>query len=95
MKLKRLSLSTKSKETKQASAVPPIRAQGLYNYEVSFPPGIQNSGNSCYANSVFQCLLHHPTFNDLANDIVAHHNKAECRLCNDPGDVKYIIMLVR
>ena len=39
------------------------------------PPGIRNSGNTCFANSVMQCLLSHPFFNNWLQQALVQANK--------------------
>ncbi len=42
------------------------------------PPGISNSANNCYANCVYQCLLNHESFLDVAGAMCAEHNRQIC-----------------
>ena len=49
---------------------------------VVYPSGIANPANNCYANSVLQCLLNHPSFSKLTRDLFEarpHHCSRKCR----------------
>ena len=53
----------------------------IYFSQAYFPPGIENCGNLCYANSVFQCLLNHQWYTDRLREIADNHIVDECVLC--------------
>ena len=36
--------------------------EGIYNKRALLPPGIRNSTNNCYANSILQCLCNNDVF---------------------------------
>ncbi len=57
-------------------------SRGIYFSNVSRPKGIQNAGNTCYASSVFQCLVNHGHFMNRMRHIAENHTKEECTLCN-------------
>ena len=44
------------------------------------PPGIQNSGNICFASSVLQCLFNQKLFRAVLHDLGESHNPG-CRNC--------------
>ena len=62
-----------------------------YDDNVLMPPGIQNAGNFCFASSIFQYLVNHPTFVDseVARTVLAHHKDGECSLCKDSSTDRY------
>ncbi len=69
-KMSRLSLSlTPHKERKKEKSL---------IVESIVPPGISNSANNCYANCVYQCLLNHESFIDVAATMCAEHNRENC-----------------
>ena len=57
------SLSLKQKNLFKGQTTTPLKVQeGLYNKRALFPPGIRNSTNNCYANSILQCLCNNDVF---------------------------------
>ncbi len=51
----------------------------------SKPPGINNTENNCYANSILQCLLNNSTFFDLSQEVVQAHSSSSCTRCQSSG----------
>ena len=75
----RLSLSKTNRKTpkKKVSVLP----DGIYDKEITFPPGIANIANNCYASSVLQCLFSHSTFRGVISDATGNHSD-ECTICS-------------
>lgn len=44
------------------------------------PPGIQNSGNVCFASTVLHCLLNQKLIREVLHDVEQSH-LPECREC--------------
>ena len=47
---------------------------------MKLPPGIQNSGNICFASSILHCLFNQSFFRDLLYDVKQSHSP-ECENC--------------
>ena len=57
----------------------------LYNSEALLPPGMTNIASNCYANSIIQCLLNHPTFLGLLEVVYKEHVPSSCKNCSTSG----------
>lgn len=55
------------------------------------PPGITNTANNCFASCIFQCLLSHPTFVDVATTASIEHQSMQCPDCKQGGNLVMII----
>ena len=56
------------------------------------PPGIENSGNICFASAVLHCLLNQKLFREVVEDVEQSH-LPECRECKQSEIVnKYYIL---
>ncbi len=75
-----LSLSLKGARTSSLTSSP--SRSGIYLSNISTPKGIQNAGNTCYASSVFQCLLNHGQFMNRMRYIAENHTNEECTMCH-------------
>ena len=70
--MKRLSLSLK-KKSKRLDGHKTFGEPGVYLDGLSYPSGIMNSGNNCYASAVLQCLFNLPGFALIAKEIWRVH----------------------
>ncbi len=55
---------------------PPSKVQLNWTAARRIGPGIQNLGNTCFLNSVLQCLTYTAPF---ANYVLSKEHKAQCR----------------
>ena len=55
----------------------------VYVRNILIPPGISNTANVCYANSMLQCLFNQEVFVEACHMLVEHHSKAakKCPSC--------------
>ncbi len=72
---KRFSLSLSGKQSAQAQVLPP--RNGIYYCSVRKPQGMQNVGNTCYANSVLQCMINCKTLMSTVREL----KDQECSRC--------------
>ncbi len=68
--MKWLSLSKKPRSKKVPQD---FRDPGVYVDDLACPSGIANTGNSCYASAILQCLFNLPGFTDIAREIYRVH----------------------
>ena len=90
--MKRLSLSRRKRpvvvvdtEAQKKSRI----AGEICPINVVYPSGITNPANNCYANSVLQCLLNHPSFSKLTRDLFEAHPHHCSRKCRNRGMYLY------
>lgn len=59
----------------------------VYNEDIRLPPGFTNPCNVCYATSILQCLLNHPTFRCLYRECVEKHSADSLDCLSGEGNV--------
>ena len=45
----------------------------VYIPDCLYPPGIMNVANNCYASSIVQCLINHPSFSLMYEKLIGRH----------------------
>ncbi len=79
--------SSSSSPSSRGSSKSSPSCRGIYLSNLSRPKGIRNAGNTCYASSVFQCLVNHGHFMNRMRHIAENHNEEECTLCNSGNTI--------